>query len=111
MVLTKNIIPDHVENYKWDQQQLTDLYAKLAEAQKDNSDYASWIADIKHDLTSANTTIYMLQATINHTSLHTTKPIKLPHLPEFSGDHKELLNLISKVRSKLARESSCYIDD
>jgi hypothetical protein len=37
--------------------------------------------------------------------------MKLPHLPEFSGDHKELLNFISKVYSKLAGESSQYIND
>jgi hypothetical protein len=53
----------------------------------------------------------MMQATTNHSSLPTVKPIELPHPPEFSGDHKELLNFISKVRSKLAGESSCYIDD
>jgi hypothetical protein len=110
-VLTKNIIPDHVENYKRDQQRLTDLHAELAEAQKDNSDYASRIADLERDLTSANTTIRMLQAAVNHTSLPTAKPIELPHPPEFSGDRKELLNFISKVRSKLAGESSRYIDD
>jgi hypothetical protein len=111
MVLTKNIILDHVENYKWDQQQLTDLHAKLAESQKDNSDYASWIADLECDLVTANTTIHMLQATVNHTSLPTAKPIELPHLLEFSGDYKELLNFISKVCSKIARECLQYIDD
>jgi hypothetical protein len=110
-VLTKSIIPDYVENYKWDQQQLTDLCTEVAEAQKDNSDYASRIADLECDLTSVNTTIRMLQATINHTSLPTTNPIELPHQPEFSRDRKELLNFISKVHSKVAGESSCYIDD
>jgi hypothetical protein len=53
----------------------------------------------------------MLQAAANHTSLPTLKPIELPHPPKFSGDRKELLNFISKVRSKLAGESSRYIDD
>jgi hypothetical protein len=53
----------------------------------------------------------MLQAAINHTSLPTTKPIELPHPPEFSGDHKELLNFISQVCSKIGGESSRYIDD
>jgi hypothetical protein len=53
----------------------------------------------------------MLQAAANNSSLPTVKPIELPHPPEFSGDCKELLNFISKVRSKLARESSCYIDN
>jgi hypothetical protein len=52
-----------------------------------------------------------MQATANHTSLPTVKPIELPHPPEFSGDRMELLNFISKVRSKLARESSRYIND
>jgi hypothetical protein len=52
-----------------------------------------------------------LQATINHTSIPTTKPIELPHLPEVSGDYKELLNFISKVCSKLTGESSQYIND
>jgi hypothetical protein len=40
-VLTKNVVPDHIENYKWDQQRLIDLRAELDESQKDNSDYAS----------------------------------------------------------------------
>jgi hypothetical protein len=62
-VLNKNVIPDYVENYKWDQQLLVNLHAELAESQKDNSDYASWITDLKRDLASANTTIHMLQAT------------------------------------------------
>jgi hypothetical protein len=53
----------------------------------------------------------MLQAAVNHSSLPTTKPIELPHPPECSGDHKELLNFISKVCSKPAGESSHYIDD
>jgi uncharacterized coiled-coil protein SlyX len=105
MVLTKNIIPDHVANYKWDQKQLTNLCAKLEESQKDNSHYANRIADLECDVASANTMIRILQAAINHTSIPTAKPIELPHPPEFSGDHKELLNFISKVRSKLARES------
>jgi hypothetical protein len=39
------------------------------------------------------------------------KPIELPHPPEFSRDYKQLLNFISKVYSKLARESSHYIND
>jgi hypothetical protein len=52
-----------------------------------------------------------LQATINDTSIPTAKLIELPHLPEFSGDCKELLNFISKVYSKLAGESSQYIDN
>jgi hypothetical protein len=41
MVLTKNIIPDYVANYKLDQQQLIDLHTELEESQKDNSDYAN----------------------------------------------------------------------
>jgi hypothetical protein len=39
--LTKHVVPDHVENYKQNQQLLIDLCAKLEESQKDNSDYAS----------------------------------------------------------------------
>jgi hypothetical protein len=110
-ILNKNVIPDYVENYKWDQQLLIDLHAERAESQKDNSDYARQIADLERDLASANTTIRMLQATANHISLPIAKQIELPHPPEFSGDHKELLNFISKVRLKLTGESSCYIDD
>jgi hypothetical protein len=110
-VLSKNVIPDHVENYKWDQQLLIDLHAELAESQKDSSDYASWIADLERDLTSVNTTIRILQAAANHTSLRIAKPIELRYPPEFSGDHKELLNFISKVYSKHAGESLRYIDD
>jgi hypothetical protein len=40
-VLTKDIVPDHIENSKRDQQRLIDLRAELDESQKDNSDYAS----------------------------------------------------------------------
>jgi ribosomal protein L29 len=110
-VLTKNIVPDHVANYKRDQQRLTDLRTELEESQKDNSDYANRIAELKRDLASANTTIRILQAAVNHTSIPTAKPIELPHPPEFSGDRRKLLNCISKVCSKLAGESSRYIDD
>jgi hypothetical protein len=110
-LLTKNIVPDQVENYKRDQQILIDLHAELEESQKHNSDYASRITDLECDLASANTTIHIIQAAANHTSLPIVKPIELPHLPKFSGDYKELLNFISKVRSKLTRESSRYIDD
>jgi hypothetical protein len=90
---------------------LIDLYAELAESQKDNSDYASQIANLKHDLTSAKTTIRMLQATGNHTSLPTAKPIELPYPLEFSAECKELLNFISTVPWKCAGESSRYIND
>jgi chromosome segregation ATPase len=90
---------------------LIDLHTKLEESQKDNSDYANQIAELKHDLTSANTTIRILQAAVNQTSIPTAKPIELPYPPEFSGDHKELLHFISKVRSKLTGESSQYTDD
>jgi hypothetical protein len=110
-VLTKNIVPDHVANYKWDQQRLIDLRTELEESQKDNSDYANRIAELERDLASANTTIWILQAAVNHTSIPTAKPIELPQPPEFSGDRRELLNFISKVRSKLTGESSRYIDD
>jgi hypothetical protein len=110
-VLTKNIVPDYVANYKQDQQWLIDLHTELEESQKDNSDYANRIAEVKHDLASANTIICILQAAVNHTSIPTAKLIELPYLPEFSGDHKELLNFISKVYSKLAGESSWYIDN
>jgi hypothetical protein len=85
---------------------LTDLHTELEESQKDNSDYANRIAELERDLASANTTIRILQAAVNHTSIPTAKPIELPHPPEFSGDRKELLNFISKVHSKLAGESS-----
>jgi hypothetical protein len=40
-VLTKNIVPDYVANYKGDQQQLIDLHTELEESQKDNLDYAN----------------------------------------------------------------------
>jgi hypothetical protein len=90
---------------------LIDLCAKLAESQKDNSDYASRITNLEHDLASVNTTIRMMHAAANHTSLPIAKPIELPHPPKFPGDCKELLNCISKVHSKLAGESSRYIDD
>jgi hypothetical protein len=90
---------------------LINLHAELAESQKENSDYASGIADLECDLAGVNTTIHMMQAVANHTSLPHVKPIELPHLPKFSGDHKELLNFISKVHSILAGESPHYIDD
>jgi hypothetical protein len=53
----------------------------------------------------------MMQATANHTSLPTIKPIELPYLPDFPGDYKELLNFISKGYSKRTRQSSYYINN
>jgi hypothetical protein len=96
--LIENIIPDRAETYKCDQQLSINLCAELEESQKDNSDYASGIADLEHALASGNTTIHISQATANYTTLPMVKPIELPHPPEFSGDRKELLNVISKVR-------------
>jgi hypothetical protein len=90
---------------------LINLHTELEESQNDNSDCANRIAELESDLASANTTIRILQAAVNHTSIPTTKPIELPYPLEFSGDYKELLNFISKVCSKLTRESSQYIDD
>jgi hypothetical protein len=90
---------------------LIDLHTELEESQKDNLDYANQITKLKHDLASANTTIHILQATVNQTSIPTAKPIKLPHPLEFPGDHEELLNVISKVCSKLSGGSSQYTDD
>jgi hypothetical protein len=90
---------------------LINLHTELEESQKDNLDYANRITELEHDLASANTTIRILQAAVNQTSIPTPKPIELPHPPAFSGDHEELLNVISKVRSKLAGESSWYTDD
>jgi hypothetical protein len=110
-VLSKNVVSDHAENCKSDHQLLIDICAELAASQKDNADYASRIADLERDLTSANTAIHMLQATAHDTSLPIAKPIKLPHPPEVSGDCKELLNFISMVHSKLTGQSSRYIDD
>jgi hypothetical protein len=59
-LLTKNIVPDQVEQYKWDEQLLINLHAELEESQKENLAYASRIADLEHDLASANTTIHMM---------------------------------------------------
>jgi hypothetical protein len=105
-MLTKNVVLDHLENYKWEQQLLIDLDAELAESQKDNSDYASRITDLQCDLASMNTTICIMEAAANHTSLLIVETIELPCPTEVLGDHKELLNCISKVHSKLAGESS-----
>jgi hypothetical protein len=58
-----------------------------------------------------NTTIHILQAAATYATLAMVKPIELPHPPKYSMDYKELLNFISKVHSKLARESSYYIDN
>jgi hypothetical protein len=45
------------------------------------------------------------------TNAPTLQAIELPHPPEYSGDRKELPNFISKVRSKLAGENGCFLDD
>jgi hypothetical protein len=45
------------------------------------------------------------------TTAPTLQAIKLPYPPEYSGDRKELLNFISKVRSKLAGENGRFSDD
>jgi hypothetical protein len=56
-------------------------------------------------------TIHMLQAAATYTALPHMKPIKMPHPYELSGNCKELLNFTSKVHSKLAGESTHYINN
>jgi hypothetical protein len=90
---------------------LINLCAELEESRKDNSIYTHYIADPEYNLATANTTTCILQTTATHATLPIFKPIEVPHPPEFSGDCMELLHFISKVRSKLARESLRYIDE
>jgi hypothetical protein len=104
-------IEESIEDYRSDQQLLIDFHAELKESQKDNSEYASPIADLECDLASTNMTIHILQAVATYTALPHIKPIEMPYPHELSGDCKELLNFTSKVYSKLARESTHYIDN
>jgi hypothetical protein len=90
-------------------QTLADLHIELREAQQDNLDYTRQIETLEQNLETANCTIRLLQALPNHAAI--AKPIELPHPPEFSGECKDLLNFISKVRSKLSGESARYTDD
>lgn len=102
-------MPDSIEEYRRDMQTLADLRAELQESQQDNSDYAKRIANLEWDLDTANATIRLLQALTTNTVI--AKPIELPHHPQFSGDCKGLLNFVSKVRLKLAGDSSRFTDD
>jgi hypothetical protein len=45
------------------------------------------------------------------TNAPTLPAIELPHHPEYSRDRKELLNVISKVHSKLAGENGHFSDN
>jgi hypothetical protein len=53
----------------------------------------------------------MLYAAATYTALPHMKPIEMPYPHELSSNCKELLNFTSKVHSKLAGESTHYIDD
>jgi hypothetical protein len=97
--------------YKCDQQLLFDLRPELEESRKDNSSYTHCIADPEHDLATANTTTQILQTAATYATLPIFKPIELPHPSEFSGDCTKLLHFISKVGTKLAGESLCYIHE
>jgi hypothetical protein len=105
------LVRNAVKEYERDCQLRDDLRAELTEARKDNSLYAQRITDLERDLESANASVRLLQALTKNGPLPNTRPIELPHPPEFSGERKELLNFISKVRSKLAGDSSRFTDD
>jgi hypothetical protein len=61
------------------------------------------------DLKTSNKTIRSLQGLT--TTTPTLRAIELPHPPEYSGDRKELPNVISKVHSKLAGENGHFSND
>jgi hypothetical protein len=72
-------------------------------------DYACDMRILEDDLQTANNTIRILKGLTTNTP--TLRAMKLPHAPEYSGDRKELPNVISKVRSKLVRENGHFSDD
>jgi hypothetical protein len=102
-------IDDDIEEYHRELKLIIDLQKEIQVIHTDNTVYARCIGILEGDLQTTNKTIQILQGLI--TNALTLQAIELPHPPEYSGDRMELLNFISKVRSKLAGENGCFSDN
>jgi Asp-tRNA(Asn)/Glu-tRNA(Gln) amidotransferase C subunit len=102
-------IDEDIAEYRRELKLIIDLQKQVQVIHTDNTDYARHIVSLKDDRKTANKTIQILQGLT--TNAPTLRAIVLPHPPKYSGDRKELPNLISKVRSKLSGENRYLSDD
>jgi hypothetical protein len=88
---------------------IIDLEKEVQVIHTNNTEYAQCVVSLKDDLKTTNKAIQILQGLM--TNAPTLRAIELLHPPKYSGDRKELPNVISKVRSKLSGENGCFSDD
>jgi hypothetical protein len=102
-------IDEDIAEYHRELKLIIDLQKEVQVIRTNIADYARRVVSLEDDLKTANKTIRILQGLT--TNAPTLRAIKLPHPPEYSRDRKELPNIISKVRSKLAGENGRFSDD
>jgi hypothetical protein len=85
-------IDEDIEEYHRELKLIIDLQQEVQVIHTDNMDYARGIATLEDDLKTTNKTIPILQGLM--TNAPTLRAIELPHPPEYSGDRKELPNVI-----------------
>jgi hypothetical protein len=102
-------IDEDIAEYHRELKLIIDLQKEVQVMHTNNTNYARHVVSLVDDLKTANKTIRILQGLT--TNAPTLRAIELPHPPEYSGDRKERLNFISKVRSKLAGENGRFSDD
>jgi hypothetical protein len=102
-------IDEDIAEYHRELKLIIDLQKVVQVIRTNNTDYAHRVVSLEDDLKTTNKTIRILQGLM--TNAPTLRAIELPHPPEYSGDRKELPNIISKVRSKLAGENGRVSDD
>jgi hypothetical protein len=102
-------IDEDIAEYHQELKLIIDLQKEVEVIHTNNTDYTQRVVSLEDNLKTANKTIQILQGLT--TNAPTLRAIELPHPPKYSGDRKELPNFISKVRSKLAGENGCFLDD
>jgi hypothetical protein len=102
-------IDEDIEEYRRELKLIIDLQKEVQVIYTNHTDYARCVVSLEDDLKTSNKTIRSLQGLT--TTTPTLRAIELAHPPEYSGDRKELPNVISKVRSKLAGENGHFSND
>jgi hypothetical protein len=102
-------IDKDITEYHQELKLTVDLQKEVEVIYTNNTDYAQHVVSLKDNLKTANKTIQILQGLT--TTAPTLRAIELPHPPEYSGDRKELPNIISKVHLKSAGENRCFSND
>jgi hypothetical protein len=102
-------IHDNIKEYCHQLKSIIDLQNEIQVIHTNNTDYAQCTGILEGHLQTTNKNIRILPGLM--TNALTLWPIECPHPPKYSGDRKELPNVISKVHLKLAGEKGHFSDN